>query len=154
MPHTSCQVEALLREGVVQGVTYARESLRGVDEQFEKLQVPVNESDFYVRFRDMPGSLGRHVVSRMKDESFALVEDQLLPALRKLQDYLKYEYSRAVRGEPGVLSNQGGKEFYTAVLRWHTSTDLSPQEVDRRLEGGGDHSHSRCMILACRRSRR
>merc|ERR1712130_475943 len=62
MPQMVRQVEALLREGVKQGVTYARESLRGVDAQFEKLQVGANASDFYARFRDMPGSPGRHVV--------------------------------------------------------------------------------------------
>merc|ERR1712038_392874 len=58
LPQMVRQVEALLREGVKEGVTYARESLGGVDAQFEKLQVGANDSDFYVRFRDMPGSPG------------------------------------------------------------------------------------------------
>merc|ERR1711971_691895 len=123
------QVEALLREGVKQGVTYARESLKGVDSQFEKLQVGANASDFYARFRDMPGSLGRHVVGRLQSESYATVSDELLPALRHLQEYIKYEYSSQVRGGPGVSSMQGGREFYDAVLQWHTSTQMTPQEV-------------------------
>merc|ERR1712088_370745 len=94
LPQMVNQVEALLREGVKQGVTYARESLRGVDAQFGKLQVGANASDFYVRFRDMPGS-------------------------------------------PGISSMQGGggRDFYDAVLRWHTSTQMTPQEVhDMGLE--------------------
>ena len=111
LPQMVNQVEALLREGVKQGVTYARESLRGVDAQFEKLQVGANESDFYVRFRDMPGSLGRHVVGRLQSESYATVEEELLPALRQLQEYIKYEYSSQVRGSPGVSSMQGGYSF-------------------------------------------
>ena len=129
LPRMVGQVEELLREGVRQGVTYARESLTNVDQQFEALQVPANVSDFYVRFRDMPGSLGRHVVGRMQGEAHRVVGEELLPALRRLQDYLKYEYSAALRGAPGVSSMQGGKEFYTAVLKWHTSTDMTPQEV-------------------------
>ena len=129
------QVEALLREGVKQGVTYARESLKGVDAQFEKLQVGANESDFYVRFRDMPGSLGRHVVGRLQSESYTTVAEELLPALRHLQEYIKYEYSSQVRGSPGVSSMQGGRDFYSAVLQWHTSTQMTPEEVhDMGLE--------------------
>ena len=135
LPQMVNQVEALLREGVKQGVTYARESLRGVDAQFEKLQVGANESDFYVRFRDMPGSLGRHVVGRLQSESYATVAEDLLPALRQLQEYIKYEYSSQVRGSPGVSSMQGGRDFYDAVLQWHTSTQMTPEEVhDMGLE--------------------
>merc|ERR550532_3911000 len=96
-----------------------------------------NESDFYVRFRDMPGSLGRHVVGRLQSESYATVEEELLPALRQLQEYIKYEYSSQVRGSPGVYSMQGGggRDFYDAVLQWHTSTQMTPQEVhDMGLE--------------------
>ena len=129
LPQMVNQVEALLREGVKQGVTYARESLKGVDSQFEKLQVGANASDFYARFRDMPGSLGRHVVGRLQSESYATVSEELLPALRHLQEYIKYEYSSQVRGSPGVSSMQGGREFYAAVLQWHTSTQMTPQEV-------------------------
>jgi len=135
LPQMVNQVEALLREGVKQGVTYARESLRGVDGQFEKLQVGANASDFYVRFRDMPGSLGRHVVGRLQSESYATVEEELLPALRQLQEYIKYEYSSQVRGSPGISSMQGGRDFYDAVLQWHTSTQMTPKEVhDMGLE--------------------
>merc|ERR1712186_187933 len=135
LPRMVKQVEALLREGANKGVTYARESLKGVDAQFEKLQVGANESDFYVRFRDMPGSLGRHVVGRMQSESYATVAEELLPALRELQEYIKYEYSSRVRSHPGVFSMQDGRDFYAAVLQWHTSTQMTPQEVhDMGLE--------------------
>ena len=135
LPRMVKQVEALLREGANKGVTYARESLKGVDAQFEKLQVGANESDFYVRFRDMPGSLGRHVVGRMQSESYATVAEELLPALRELQEYIKYEYSGRVRSHPGVFSMQDGRDFYDAVLQWHTSTQMTPQEVhDMGLE--------------------
>merc|ERR1712088_434153 len=131
LPQMVRQVEALLKEGV----TYARESLGGVDAQFEKLQVGANNSDFYVRFRDMPGSLGRHVVGRMQSESYATVAEELLPALRELQEYIKYEYSSRVRSHPGVFSMQDGRDFYDAVLQWHTSTQMTPQEVhDMGLE--------------------
>ena len=119
-----------LKQGMREGVTYARQSLGGVDAQFEALQGQVEDSPFYVRFRDMPGSLGRHVVSRTKTEGFNITENQIMPAFRKLQEFLKYEYSSALRSPPGVSSIPDGGEFYQATLRWHLGTNLTPQEVN------------------------
>ena len=129
IPTMISQIIDLLKQGKREGVTYARESLGGVDAQFEKLQGNVEDSPFYVRFRDMPGSLGRHVVSRTKTEAFNITENQILPAFRRLQEFIKYEYSSALRSPPGVSSIPDGAEFYQATLNWHLGTDLSPQEV-------------------------
>jgi len=129
LPGMIDQITELLREGMVQGVTYSKESLGGVDQQFEKLQAQVNASDFYVRFRDMPGSLGVNVVDGLKSSAYKVVEERVIPAFKKLQDFLKFEYSTAYRAEPGISSIPGGLEFYTSVLRWHISTDQTPLEV-------------------------
>lgn len=123
------QIITLLREGMKEGVTYAKESLSGVDQQLQQLQVPANTSDFYIRFRDMPGSLGRHVVSRLQSSAYKEVEEELLPAFKRLQDFLQYDYSTKYRPQPGVSSIPGGDHFYSAVLRWHISTDQTPQQV-------------------------
>jgi len=123
------QIIILLKEGMKEGVTYAKESLGGVDLQFERLQVQVNASDFYIRFRDMPGSLGRHVVDRLKTSAYKVVEEEVLPAFKRLQDFLRYEYSTAYRAEPGISSTPGGADFYSSVLRWHISTNQDHQQV-------------------------
>ena len=52
----------------------------------------MNASDFYVPFRDMPGSLGRHVVDRLKTSAYKVVEEEVLPAFKRLQDFLRFEY--------------------------------------------------------------
>ena len=129
IPSMISQIIDLLKQGMREGVTYPRESLNGVDDQFEKLQGDVEDSPFYVRFRDMPGSLGRHVVSRIKTEAFNITENEILPAFRRLQEFIKFEYSSALRSPPGVSSIPDGGEFYQATLRWHLGSDLTPQEV-------------------------
>ena len=130
IPTMISQIIDLLKQGMREGVTYARQSLGGVDAQFEALQGQVEDSPFYVRFRDMPGSLGRHVVSRTKTEAFNITETQILPAFRRLQEFIKYEYSSKLRSPPGVSSIPDGVEFYQATLRWHLGTNLTPQEVN------------------------
>ena len=52
----------------------------------------MNASEFYVRFRDMPGSLGRHVVDGLKTSAYKVVEEKVLPAFKRLQEFLRFEY--------------------------------------------------------------
>ena len=40
----------------------------------------------------MPGSLGRHVVDRLKTSAYKVVEEEVLPAFKRLQDFLRFEY--------------------------------------------------------------
>merc|ERR1719233_1509969 len=77
----------------------------------------------------MPGSLGRHVVDRLQTSAHQVVEKEVLPSFRRLQDFLQYEYSTKYRSQPGISFIPAGDEFYSAVLRWHISTELSPLEV-------------------------
>ena len=46
LPGMIDQIIELLKEGMAQGVTYSKESLGGVDLQFEKLQVQVRYGSF------------------------------------------------------------------------------------------------------------
>ena len=47
LPGMIDQIIILLREGMKQGVTYAKESMGGVNTQFQQLQVPVR---YWVNF--------------------------------------------------------------------------------------------------------
>lgn len=129
LPAMIRQITALLRLGIKEGVTFAKESLAGVDERFEALQVAAQDSIFYSRFRDMSGSLGRRVVGRLQAAAFNLTEAELLPAFRDLQLFLRHEYSPQLRASPGISAVPGGAEVYRAALRLHLGSDISPQEV-------------------------
>jgi len=135
------QITILLKMGMDLGITYAKESLSNMD--FERLQVQVNASDFYVRFRDMPGILGRDFTSTMKTKARDIVENKVLPSFKKLGDFIKNDYSLKLRSTPGVSSISNGQAFYSEVLKWHISTnqtvqevhDIGIQEVDKILKG-------------------
>ena len=129
LPAMIRQITALLRLGIKEGVTFAKESLAGVDERFEALQVAAQDSIFYSRFRDMSGSLGRRVVGRLQAAAFNLTEAELLPAFRELQLFLRHEYSPQLRASPGISAVPRGAEVYRAALRLHLGSDISPQEV-------------------------
>ena len=122
------EIILLPKTGVREGITFARESIDGVDEQLEKLQVDPEESVFYSHFRDMPGSLGRHVVDRIQQSSFNLTKNGILPGFRKLQEFLRYEYSPHLRQSPGILNIPNGDKFYRAALKSY-GVDYDPEEL-------------------------
>ena len=128
LPNMIEQIIALLRTGIKEGVTFAKEAMKGVDQQLEKLQVDPNNSVFYSRFRDMSGSLGRHVVDRIQQNAFNLTENGILPAFRNLQEFLRYEYAPNLRENPGILNIPNGDEFYLAALKSY-GVDFTPEEV-------------------------
>ena len=41
----------------------------------------------------------------------------------------KYYYRQKLRSKEGILSIPNGHEFYSAALKWHISSDDSPEEA-------------------------
>ena len=93
VPDMIRQIKDVLRMGIKEGATYAKESMKGVDAAFEKLQVGAEQSVFYAKFRDMSGSLGRRVVDRLQTTAYNLTENEILPAFLDLQEFLRYAKS-------------------------------------------------------------
>ncbi|XP_052783581.1 uncharacterized protein LOC128219700 isoform X1 [Mya arenaria] len=46
-----------------------------------------------------------------------------------LKTFIETEYKNASRTEYGVSSLPNGEDYYRACLRWHLSTDITPEEV-------------------------
>merc|ERR1711892_1395212 len=54
------------------------------------------------------------------------------PAFQDLAQFLEDEYIPACRKDISASSLPGGTEFYAACLEFHTSTDLTPEEVHKK----------------------
>lgn len=57
------------------------------------------------------------------------ISSQVIPAYKKLVDYLENEYLINAPEEIGVRSIHGGKEFYEQRVRYFATEDITPQEV-------------------------
>ncbi|HVS03823.1 MAG TPA: DUF885 domain-containing protein, partial [Thermoanaerobaculia bacterium] len=114
-----------LREGVRLGYTAPRVNVARVIEQMDSLlALPLADSPFY------------QPAVRAEDEAFAaelapVVEDQVQPAIRRYRDYLADEYLPAAREDIAVAANPEGAACYRAAVRYHTSVQMSPEEIHR-----------------------
>lgn len=53
------------------------------------------------------------------------------PPLRSLADWLAGEYRQQAPQAVGLAQYEGGRDLYAWLVRWHTTLDVSPEEVHR-----------------------
>ena len=136
VPQQIDQVMYLLNKGVEAGKTYANESIFRTKLQFKRLDVRAEASDFYQQFKQMPEKLALKTETESKEveliqsQARSVIEMNVLPAIKKLENYLHGSYSKHLRSKSGVFSITNGQEYYQACLEYHTTlTDISPEEI-------------------------
>jgi uncharacterized protein (DUF885 family) len=59
------------------------------------------------------------------------ISDGVTPAYKKLHQYLSSEYLKHCREKEGVWSLPDGSDMYRFYVKYHTTTDLSPEEIHK-----------------------
>ncbi|CAG0890148.1 unnamed protein product, partial [Darwinula stevensoni] len=131
IPQQLQEVELILDEGIRSNLTLHKLSLTGVENQFEKLQGDPENTPFFKPFLNFPKAISDEQQVALKTQAKELIKDQIQPALEKLQRFLKEKYEPNCRPHVGCTTLPNGKEYYQQCLRYHTSTDLSPEEIHK-----------------------
>jgi uncharacterized protein (DUF885 family) len=112
----------ILREGMASGRTSARIVAERTIAQLEGLLgLPVDASPVVRMSRVADGAAREQVAG--------VVRDVVLPADRRLLDFLRDEYLATTREHPGLASVPGGDELYRYAIRAWTTLDMEPREV-------------------------
>ncbi len=72
---------------------------------------------------------GEKVNAKYKLEAEKLLTVELLPWLKKLENFLEQEYLPRTYEQVGVHNNMDGKDFYEQRVKYFTTLDMTPQEV-------------------------
>jgi uncharacterized protein (DUF885 family) len=124
------QAEANMREGMSQGLTQPRVLMERVVPQLESQLVPAAEdSDFYKPVSNMPESFSAADRDRLTAAYVEAIETRLIPAYRRLRDFVRDEYIPAARETHGINVLPGGVERYAYLVREITTTDLTPEQI-------------------------
>jgi len=112
-----------LGEGLKLGYSAPKTVVQRVVDQVDGLLIlEVEQSPFY------------SPAARDDDEAFALatraiVEDQIVPALRRYREFLAGPYMERAREELAITANPNGRECYDASLRSYTTLKRSAEDV-------------------------
>ena len=116
------------RLGIERKITAPNILMQRVAKQIQ-LQLVDNPEDspFFNIFRDIPENIQDHeaIQSMARD----VIKSKVIPAYNKLNEFFTKEYLPASRTTYGVLDLPNGFEWYENLARYHTTTDLTPDEI-------------------------
>jgi uncharacterized protein (DUF885 family) len=120
----------LMKKGLAHGWTPPKITMRDVPKELESQIVPDPlTSPLLEAFKGFPENITPEQRKDLSGRATAAYRDSIVPAFRKLQDFLTGTYIPACRETIAVRDLPDGYDFYMYLVRWHTTTDLTPQQI-------------------------
>jgi uncharacterized protein (DUF885 family) len=130
VPRVIDQTMALLDKGLKSGVTPPKVTLRDLPSQVQNLLVddPM-KSPMLRAFQKFPDTVPATEQERLKGEATQAFTEQVLPAFRKLHDYLEKTYVPGARESISMSALPDGQSWYALNVKATTTTDLTPKQI-------------------------
>ncbi len=124
------QVIANMREGIEAGVVQPRPVMEKVIPQLDALIVDEPEkSAFWGAVAAMPESFPTADRKRLTAAYRVRIGGALLPAYRRLRDFVRDEYLPRCRDTAGYSALPDGHAWYAYLVKASTTTDLAPDRI-------------------------
>ena len=121
---------ALMREGIKANVLLPRVIMERVRGQVADLaEQPANTSGFYRPFQSLPQALSSGDRERLTALARERIRTRVQPSFARLREFIDREYLPAAYGQVGWSRTSSGQAGYAYFARYHTTTDLSPQQI-------------------------
>jgi len=132
-PAYAQQIVDMMRMGIKNKLTNHAVSMKGVAEQCKDHGSALAENTaFYKPFMEAE-NVGIDDKKRLQVEAQDAIKNFVQVGFNKIGDFLESEYLAACRPDIAASSLPGcGVEFYKACLRFHTSTDLTAEEIHEK----------------------
>jgi len=121
---------ANMKKGVAQGYVIPKALVKKAIPQFVSMDHgPVADHLFYSPVKMMPADFSAEDKARLTKAYETMVKDHIIPAHKRISDYLKKEYLKAARQSSGIDAIPAGKEYYSYLIKLYTTTTMSPDRV-------------------------
>jgi uncharacterized protein (DUF885 family) len=116
--------------GKDRGITVPRIlAQKGLKNLKSLLSPPPAESAFFKPLRNFPSSIPEPERARIRTVYEEILTAEVLPAYRGFARFVEEEYVPHCRKSSGIQALPGGRENYLALVKSHTTTSLSPNEI-------------------------
>jgi len=130
IPTVVDQTIALMKEGITHGWVPPRITLRDVPRQVEsQIVADAMKSPLLAAFAKYPATIPSAQQADFTRRAVAAYSEKVAPAFRKLHGFIVGTYLPACRETIAVSGLPDGTDFYAYLVRWHTTTDLTPQQI-------------------------
>jgi uncharacterized protein (DUF885 family) len=116
------------RRGVAAGFTQPQiVAQRALDTAQAELSSMVDTA--LVPFQHLPSTISAADAQRYHDQVVHIVSEQLIPKQREAVAFLHDEYLPHARHGIGLSSMPGGRDYYRYLVRFYTTTDMTPEQI-------------------------
>lgn len=124
------QVEELMRLGITEKRTHARQVVEVVSSQLGKQLVPdPKQSPFYKPFGQFPSTLAETDRTRLSREGEAAIRDAVVPAYQRFREFFDRQYLPACTEQAGAWQWPDAEKTYAFCCRKFTTTEMTPSEI-------------------------
>lgn len=135
-----------MRAGIAEGVVQPRIIVTRMIAETESFIVgDPEEGVFMGPLKHMPERIAAEDRARLADAYREAVNGQLIPAYRRLSDFLKTEYLPKARVSAGLSGMPGGRQMYLYLVKSETTENMTPDAIHalglseiKRLEAAMD----------------
>jgi uncharacterized protein (DUF885 family) len=119
-----------MREGAHRGVVQPRAVVKKVLPQLEAMAVAnATDSLFFAPVQQFPASFSAAERERLTAAFARALEEDLLPAYRRLRDFVRDEYLPQTRESVAWTALPDGEAWYAHLVEEQTTTKLTPDEI-------------------------
>lgn len=118
------------RKGIANNITLPQALVKKMIPQMEAMVVSdAKKSLFYGPVNKLPESFDDSDRKRLTAAFVQLINQQLVPAYKRLGDFLKTEYLPKARTTTGINAVANGDKYYSYLIRYWTTTNKTPDEI-------------------------
>ena len=119
-----------MREGAKSGVVQPRPVMEKVLGQLDAMVVPrAQDSQYFAPVKQFPVTFSAADRDRLAAEYTRTLDGTLLPAYRRLRDFVRDEYLPQARTSVAWTALPDGEAWYAYYVQEHTTTNLTPDEI-------------------------
>ncbi|MCE3285277.1 MAG: hypothetical protein K0R70_1533 [Steroidobacteraceae bacterium] len=124
------QAIANMREGAAKGIVQPRAVMEKVLPQLEAMIVPrAQDSQYYAPVTQFPAAIEQADRDRLTAQYTQALDTRLLPAYRRLHDYVRNEYLPRTRSTVAWTALPDGEAWYAFQVQEHTTTTMGAEEI-------------------------
>jgi uncharacterized protein (DUF885 family) len=121
---------ANMKEGIKQGYVLPRSLATKVIPQFTALDHGKAEDHlFYSPVKNFPANFSSEDKTRLTTAYKSMVETKIIPAHKRMSEFLSKDYLPACRESSGISDIPKGKDYYSYLIKLFTTTTLTAEEI-------------------------
>ena len=122
--------EERMKQGIKNKIVLPKSLIKKVIPQLKTILNPdLNQNLFFSPARQFPESFSDKDKSILTEKYTEMVLNKIIPAYKKLSDFMSDQYLDAGRSSSGISAFEDGLDYYNYSIKLYTTTELTADEI-------------------------